>query len=169
MDGYILDTNILLFLMNKRESCHDIVWEGRRACPYGAPIWVSPVALGEIDVGCWLIDADTSTARQEVTEFVHTQGFRIARITKHTAFCYGDLKARLMQQYNRVKLKKKNRAKWPEAWPEPSTGRALGVDENDLWIVSQALERSLVLVTHDNMNRIREVADKLRVEDWAAN
>ena len=48
--------------------------------------------------------------------------------------------------------------------------RELGFDENDLWIVAQAVERNLVLVTSDKMNRIRDTVRslyrELRFEDW---
>ena len=49
--------------------------------------------------------------------------------------------------------------------------RELGIDENDLWIVAQAVERNLVLVTSDKMWRIRETVCELYPdfgsEDWA--
>ncbi len=64
---------------------------------------------------------------------------------------------------------KKRRA---EQLCDPITGRELGIDENDLWIVAQAAERNLVLVTHDKIVRIREALQNIgagvRIEDWAA-
>lgn len=52
-----------------------------------------------------------------------------------------------------------------------TTAPELGIDENDLWIVAQAVERNLVLVTSDKMRRIRKTIRELhsgfRVEDWA--
>lgn len=74
-----------------------------------------------------------------------------------------------MGKYQREKLKSKNKAKWPEGWVEPSTGKELGIDENDLWIAAQAIERNLVLASQDSMARLLDVAAELRIEDWTSN
>lgn len=169
MDGYIVDTNILLFLMGERSSCHEAVWRRRRACPDGAPIYVSPFAMMELNVGCFLTNADPAAAYQGAVDFLEENGFQVPPATKHTAPHYGELKARLMRRFDREKLTNKNRAKWPEGWPDPATGEKLGADEIDLLIAAQAIERNLVLVSGDSMLRIREVAPELHVEDWAAS
>ncbi len=166
MDGYILDTNILLYLMGQRMSCHEAVWRRRRACPDGTPIYVSPFALAEVNVGCCLTSTDAAAAAaagQEAVEFLDKHGFQVPPATRHTAPHYGELKARLMRRFDREKLTKKCRAKWPEGWPDPTTGEKLGADEIDLLIAAQAIERNLVLVSGDSMRRIREVAPELHV------
>lgn len=152
-------------------SGHEAVWRRRRACPDGTPIYVSPFALAEFNVGCCLTNADAAdaaTARQEAIDFLDTHGFQVPPATRHTATHYGQLKARLIRKYDRESLTKKSRAKWPEGWLDPATGEKLGVDELDLLIVAQAIERNLVLVSGDSMRRICEVAPELHVEDWAA-
>ncbi len=62
-------------------------------------------------------------------------------------------------------------AKWPEAWVHPDTGHKLGIDEMDLIIISHAIERNLVLVTSDRLNRIRDgirlIDIAFRTEKWA--
>ena len=53
---------------------------------------------------------------------------------------------------------------------DPVTATSLGIQENDLWIAAQAIEFNLVLVTHDRLNRLKEVAaNLLEFEDWAAS
>jgi len=50
------------------------------------------------------------------------------------------------------------------------TALTLGIQENDLWIAAQAIERHFILVTSDHrMTRIREIASEaeLVIEDWA--
>jgi len=153
--------------MSKRMSRHGAVWQRRRACPDGTPIYVSLFALAEFNVGCCLTNADAAAARQDAVDFLDTHGFQVPPATRHTAPHYGELKARLMRRFDREKLTKKSRAKWPEGWPDPATGEKLGVDEIDLLIAAQAIERNLVLVSGDSMRRIREVAPELHVEDWA--
>jgi len=39
--------------------------------------------------------------------------------------------------------------RWVEAWSDRVTGQLLQIDENDLWIAAQAVERNLVVVTSD--------------------
>jgi len=51
---------------------------------------------------------------------------------------------------------------------DPVTAKVLGIQENDLWIAAQAIERNLILVTNDGMSRIREIASELRIEDWGS-
>lgn len=45
-----------------------------------------------------------------------------------------------------------------------TTGKALGLDENDVWIAAHAKERDLVLVTADGrMRRIQEADSDVRL------
>ncbi|MCH7920211.1 MAG: hypothetical protein IIC50_19795 [Planctomycetes bacterium] len=74
------------------------------------------------------------------------------------------LRAALFDKYAPKKNRKGLR---PEQLIDPVTSKGLGVQENDIWIASQALEHNLVLVTNDQMNHLREVASDLRVENWA--
>jgi len=54
---------------------------------------------------------------------------------------------------------------------DPVAARELGIEEKDLWLVAQAAERNLVLVTSDKMTRIRDAVREeypdLRIEDWS--
>ena len=71
-----------------------------------------------------------------------------------------------MRKYNRARKS----PKWPEEWPVPDTGKALEIDEFDLLTVAHALEYRLILVTGDDLRRIRdglgEAAEELQLEDW---
>ena len=53
-----------------------------------------------------------------------------------------------------------------EGWSDRVTGQLLQIDENDLWIAAQAVERNLVVVTSDpDFIRIIKLAvPELRVE-----
>jgi len=56
----------------------------------------------------------------------------------------------------------------PEQLVDPCSSLQLQIQENDLWIVAQAINWSLVLATNDKkMRRIWEVAgDDLQAEIW---
>ena len=42
---------------------------------------------------------------------------------------------------------------------EPTTGKELGIDENDLWIVSTAVEYNLVFITQDQKGSMRRIIE----------
>jgi predicted nucleic acid-binding protein len=95
---------------------------------------------------------------------------QVLKVSRHTAEPYGRIRAALFDKLGpKSRKSKKKRA---EELCDPTTGRELGIDENDLWIVAQAAERNLVLVTHDKMVPIREALREseigVRIEDWAA-
>lgn len=74
-----------------------------------------------------------------------------------------------MRKYDREGSRKA--AKWPEVWTSPVKGQPLGVDAMDLLLISHAIERNLVLVTADKMERIRNAVCEsfpgFRIENWA--
>ncbi len=162
MDEYLIDTNILFDMMNSEAVDSQRVWAHRRT--HNAVLHLPVIALGEADVGFCLKGIDPNTARDELALFLKENGILVHEITKHTAHVYGSVKARLVKQYRPEG--QKNRAKWPETWSHPVTGAELGIDECDIWIVAQAIERNFVLVTADKMARLREVITELRVQNW---
>ncbi len=164
MDSYLLDTNILFAMVGERREYHDSVWNHRSRCGAGTALYISAVTLGEFDLGICLAGRQRSTARKDIADFMGNNGIQILSISKHTAECYGALKGRLVERYRSGTIR--NRVKFPESWIDPESGSAIGIDECDLWICANALERNLVLVTHDQMSRLRDVITELRVEDW---
>jgi len=54
---------------------------------------------------------------------------------------------------------------------DAASGVALGIDENDLWLVAQSIERGLVFVSTDKMTRIRQAVNEIYPqflsEDWS--
>ena len=155
MDGYLLDTNHLVPLLRDGHQYRAEVLKQLATSAADAPVYVAAATLAELEVGCCFPhkNKDRSDAQSEIREVIRANRLSIIDFTKHTAAEYGALKAGLMQKYNRDGLKKK-RAKWPEAWIDPDTGRTLDVDEFDLLAISHAIERRLVLVTSDSMRRI---------------
>jgi predicted nucleic acid-binding protein len=43
---------------------------------------------------------------------------------------------------------------------------SINVQVNDIWIAAVALERGLILLTHDGMTTIRACLPELIVQDW---
>ena len=80
---------------------------------------------------------------------------------------YAELRARLFKKYSpgdrRGRLVDKV---VPDLW-ERTPDKLLGIQENDLWVASLAMNRDIVVLTNERMTRIADVAgDDLRIDIW---
>ncbi len=123
-------------------------------------IFLSSVVWGEVMYGA---KANKSFDLKSYSKFIHHRSEPIILpIDRHVSDVYGELRASLFEKYIR---KEKN--KRPEQLIDPVTATEIGIDENDLWIVAQAITHNLTLVTNDKMCRIFTVAPKtLKYEMW---
>jgi len=82
---------------------------------------------------------------------------------------YGRIRAKLFEKY-RPKEKKRKGLR-PEQLVDPATSLQLRIQENDLWIVAQAITKDLTLVTNDRKSLRPLLAvggNELHIENWAA-
>jgi len=164
--GYLLDTNIITYWFQGATPENRKVVSHIGGLDAGTPLRVSAVTLGEIEYGHRVVAATDTPIQIEFNQFVHTQLPDVLDIRRTTRIYYGLIRARLFAKYSPQYGRKAVR---PEQLADPVTAQTLGVQENDIWIAAQAAEYNLVLVTHDNMKRVRnEVSDILDIEDWAA-
>jgi hypothetical protein len=103
-----------------------------------------PLALGK---------GDSPTLRKIIAD---ARAHAILDLSHHTATAYSQLKSRVAVKYLEKALRR-DRPKYIEDWVDRATGKALGIDENDLWMCAQAKERGLVFVTGDG--KIQRIAD----------
>jgi predicted nucleic acid-binding protein len=176
MADYLLDTNILRYWYDTKCNQHARVVIGvdaaRQPDPktnYVSRLFVSVVTLGEIEYGHRVTHAPDAVKQAAYSKFVRDQCPVVLEMTKHVAEQYGEMRAWLFN--NCGPSAKKSRAKRAEELVNPTTGKELFIDENDIWIASQAKTHNLVLVTHDsrgNFGRVlRQFAPALTLEDWA--
>lgn len=159
MDGYLFDTSALSPLFDSSHPKHVVVTDFVASLPLEAPKYVSAIALGEIRFGVSL--AGNPSALDGLLK--RAEAFHPLEITVHTAREYGELKATIAS-YFLEKLLRRDRPRWLEDWVDKHTGKLLQLDENDLWMCAQALERALVLLTTDaKMKRVLEAANQLRL------
>lgn len=165
MEGYLLDTNILNYLYSDRTPQHTAVRNHYMALPSGAPVYISAITLGEIEFGHRCVSDSETLVQHHFNAFVSNCFPLVLPVRGSTRHWYGRLRARLFSEFA---PRTQKRPKWPEDLIDPVSARELGIQENDLWLVAQALERDLVFVTNDRMSRIRQVApQELRVQNWA--
>ncbi len=171
MPGYLIDTQTISYWFDGKSGGYPSVQaaaEARRSDD--VPLYISAISLGEIQYGHAVHPTGAGLVRESFLEFVREKFPQVLRVSRHTAEPYGRIRAILFEMFGPKSRKgKKKRA---EELCDPATGRELGIDENDLWIVAQAAERNLVLVTHDKMVRIQKALQEpeigVRIEDWAA-
>lgn len=75
-----------------------------------------------------------------------TETHPLAEITRHTADAFATVKSNVALA--RIDIMRRI-PRWVEAWADRVSGQLLQIDENDLWIAAQALERNYVVVTSD--------------------
>jgi predicted nucleic acid-binding protein len=163
MKDYLLDTNIWSDWYDPEKKDYVIEKLKERK---DSKLHLSVVVLGEIHYGCEVLTLREKRELGDVPAFVSGETPEIIEIDRHVSKVYGELRAGLFEKYAPGELKKKY--KRPEQLVDPCTSLKLGVQENDIWIVAQAINRGLVLVTNDKkMKSIWDIAgDDLQVEIW---
>ena len=170
MPGYLLDTQTITYWFDGPSGRYPAVDAKARQLPAESPLYISAITLGEIEYGHAVDPAGAGTKRSDFLKFIRQELPQVLNISHHTTESYGRVRARLVEKVPPPGgWGKKRRA---EQMYDPVAARELGIDENDLWIVAQAIERNLVLVTHDRMKRIKEavidIYPEFRVDDWTA-
>jgi predicted nucleic acid-binding protein len=176
MRDFLIDTNIWEYWFNtEREPEHSNVLrhvrELKEICEKRQAsfrVWISSVTWGEIEYGYQVQTKKERSLETAFRQFIHSIGPKELLIDKHVARDYGKIRARLFEKFGpRDKKKKRMR---PEQLIDPVTSLQLKIQENDLWIVSQAITRDLTLVTNDrkSLRPLLEVAgNELDVKNWA--
>ncbi|HEX8626064.1 MAG TPA: PIN domain-containing protein [Allosphingosinicella sp.] len=163
MEQILLDTNFVSVLFDPRRTNFDAVQARAKAFADSDLVYLSAIVLAELRYG---MEA-AQRAGQDITHIRHTlaqaANYPLAEVGRHTAESYGEVKARLAAHY--LDLSRRP-PRWIENWQDRASGQMLQVDENDLWIVAQAIERDYLLLTCDRRlaDRFRPAITELRLE-----
>lgn len=159
MRGYLLDTSALSAYYNNQHLHHARALALLDHLEADALLLVSVISIAEIEYGIKLAEFHNSSHLPELRERAkrikdHAQ----LPVTHHTSEVYADLKLKLAQ--TRIRPGKKKMPRFLEDWADRGSGKALQIDENDLWICAQAKERDVALITADTDFRAFEAADR---------
>lgn len=162
MEQILLDTNFVSVLFDPRRPNFATVQACAQAFAQTDLVYLSAVVLAELRYGMEAAQRagqDISHIRQTLTQ---AAAYPLAEVGRHTAEAYGDVKARLAGHY--LDLSRRP-PRWLENWQDRASGQVLQVDENDLWIVAQAIERDYLLITCDQRlaDRFQPVISELRL------
>lgn len=153
MRGYLLDTNHIDPLFRQEPG----IMARYNAVPIDWQIRTSTITLGEIEAGNLLAHPADAQKQDDLNQFLNEYFISTALpVSVATRIDYGILLARILEKHPR---------------PSPSIKLrkhlyGLGVDMNDLWIVSIARERNLTVCTSDEMAVIREAAHDVDFDCW---
>jgi len=163
MDGYLLDTNTFDYLTDRADARHPCVRERFEALPNGTPVFVSAVTAGEVTYGISTFPAMDEAKKRGLLRALAE--FRVLDVTTATKDSYAMVRAALFART----IKEGRKRLRPEQLRDPVTSLQMGVQENDVWLVAQALAHNLVFVTNDMKMRPLWVAagEGLRVANWA--
>lgn len=177
MRDFLIDTNIWEYWFNPaREPEHSHVLkrvsELDKLCEeavFSYRVWISSVTWGELEYGYQVQVNKEHSLETPFRQFIHKISPKEFIVSKHVTRDYGMIRAKLFEKYGPKEKKKKGLR--PEQLIDPVTSLQLRIQENDLWLVAQAITRNLVLVTNDrkSLKPLLEAAgDELTVENWAA-
>ena len=177
MRDFLIDTNIWEYWFNPaREPEHSHVLKRvselkklREKMKSPFRVWMSSMTWGELEYGYQVQTNKEHSLETPFRQFIHKIGPKEFVVNKHVACIYGRIRARLFEKCGPKEKKKKGLR--PEQLIDPVTALQLRIQENDLWIVSQAITRDFILVTNDrkSLQPLLEVAgDELHIENWAA-
>lgn len=146
MDSYLLDTNLVSVLYDPSRPNHEAVRNAVANLDPTSVKIVSAITLGELRYGLALSKAVGKPTRHIESCIERTENHPLAQVNRHTADAFGLVKSSIAIQ--RVNIVSRP-ARWVEAWSDRITSQMLQIDENDLWIAAQAVERNLVIMTSD--------------------
>jgi tRNA(fMet)-specific endonuclease VapC len=162
--GHLLDCNTLSAYFDEVDT---VVKRARRV-PSESFGHISIITLGEIEFGHRRNSTTNQAVREEFEQFIEEKFPWIVCLSRDTPEYYGAIRAELFRSHGpQSATSKQNRV---EQLCDRVTGHSLGIDENDLWLAAQAVERAMVLVSNDRMPRIRDAAlaagYRLNYENW---
>jgi len=167
VEVYLLDTTVASAAWDQGNKVYSITRTRLQQLDQDR-IFISCITIAEIEYGLKVapyIDTDRQdNVRQAMASY------KVLPIDKHTAESYSDIRAALFTKYSPRDRRGRMTTKYIEDLVEPTTGKELGIQENDLWIVSVARQYNLVFVTIDRgggMQRVIEGAGySQRTQYW---
>lgn len=163
MDTYLLDTNVISVLYDAGRNNHQSIRQAINGFGSQAPQLVSAITMAELHFGLALSrNAGRPLAHIEAC-IKRAEDHPLAEVGRFTAQAFGYVKSSVALQ--RIDIHRRV-PRWVEGWTDRVSGQLLQIDENDLWIAAQAVERNLVVVTSDpDFTRVIAAAvPELRVE-----
>ncbi len=166
MEAYLLDTSIASPAWYEGHKRHKDVRERLESLGDDA-VFVSAVSIAEVQYGLRLVALDAQK-HQSIRSAL--ERYKVIPVDHHTAQTYAETRATLFKAYAPRDRRNRISSAYIEDLRERTSGKELGIQENDLWIVSVAVQYNLVFVTADQGGGMRKIVDAAnyahRTEYW---
>lgn len=155
-ETYLLDTSIASIAGYEGDVRHAGVRQWLDGLEDDA-VYISAVSVAESEYGLNLNPLDAQS-QQDIRSAIGT--YQVLRLDRHTAGVYGPIRAALFRKYAPRDYRNRITTRYIEDLREPTTGKELGIQENDLWIVSVAVQYNMVFVTADGSGGMRNIVEE---------
>jgi len=155
LEGYLLDTCVASAAWDMGNPCHRQVQNSLSQIDNDY-VFISCITLAEIEYGLKTAPQIDAPRQKQVRE--EMSAYEVRDVNKHTAVHYSDIRAKLFNIYAPHENRNR-RLKYVENLCEETSGLTLGIQENDLWIVSVAVQYNFILVTRDRAGGMKRVVD----------
>jgi predicted nucleic acid-binding protein len=167
---YLLDTGVISGGMSNNKW-HSQVTSFFNTCTRQDNFIISCVAVAEIHYGLEASNLDQSDKKLIIDEV--NKYPEVVYIDKHTIEPYYKIRAKLFREYGTFKLGTPQfsqliKEKQPEQLLDKTSAKSLGIQENDLWMLAQAIEYKTTMVTTDknSTDSLYKVAKDLYKKDF---
>ena len=170
MRDFLIDTNIWEYWFNERrepQHSHVLARVSELKKRSDFRLHISSVTWGEIAYGYKARKEKERSLEAPFRQLIHEIAPKEYCIDRSVVGDYGRIRARLFEKCGSEGKKKGLR---PEQLIDPVTSLQLRIQENDLWIVAQAVTKDLTLVTNDRQSLqplLEVLGGELHVENWA--
>lgn len=164
MAGYLLDTSVLIALVDSKHTHHAAARRALSLMSASDLQFVSAISIGEISTGVASIQkVHGRTPLHAYQVLAEAQSRSVLNVTPQVGEAYGALKAAMAAYFM---PNSKNRPAFLEDWiVDVVTGKRLGINENDLWICAQGFERDLNILSCDgDFERVQKAEPRLKVQ-----
>lgn len=143
-DAYLLDTSIASIAWDGDNALHSEVRQ-RLSHLDETSISICSISLAEVEYGLHVSPAADPSRHVKVRQAM--QQYNIIDVNRHTSEIYGPLRGELFRRYGTKDKRGRLKQKRPEELMDRTTAKELGIQENDLWIVSVAVQYNLKFIT----------------------
>lgn len=162
VEGYLLDTNVAVEATYERAGRQGSVLAWLKSIGR-SPVCLSTVTLGEMAQGIEIFRLKNPTVTQanlmRLVDDIRsmTEEFHVLEVGNDAANVWGELRANLFYTYAPTLFENSMKKRRVASLKNEVTDEQLGIQENDLWIVSVARAHNLTFVTMDRAEPMKRI------------
>ena len=163
--GYLLDTSTISVMRREHKPLHQAAMDWLNGIDENDQIYISAITLSEVRFGLELVNPQVMppNRKKEILEFANS--YSVLGVDKNTSILYGKIRSDLFKKYAGRDSKNRVKVGSVENLRELTSERELGIRENDLWIVSVALQHNMKFVTADSKGSMKKIVEIANYEE----